>query len=383
MVRITGIEPLGVTIQFHASRRPWLIFKLLTDEPGLFGIGEASLNSNDRQVLSLLEEWVELYLKGKDPMHHELHWTRLYQDSNMLRGGVLATTALSGIDIALWDLKGKILNRPIYELLGGPLKQEIRVYANGWYTGHSSPEEIAGWAKGVVDKGFDAMKFDPFGTRNYYTISPAEAQLTEDRVAAVREAVGPNVEILVEVHAKFNVVTAIALGQRLEKYRPFWFEEPVSQENVSEMAQVRRNISIPIATGERLYTKFPFYELIKHEAVDVLQPDICNAGGITELKKIAAIAESQHLSMAPHNTNGPVGTVASFHLAASMPNFLIQEYHAEFYEPWFFDLLPDQPRRAGNHVPLPTGPGLGVTLDEAVARAHPLEHRTRWSERGI
>ncbi|MDQ3703224.1 MAG: mandelate racemase/muconate lactonizing enzyme family protein [Chloroflexota bacterium] len=382
MTKITGIEPLGVTIQFHASRRPWLIFKLLTDEPGLFGIGEASLNSYDKQIVSILEEWVEFYLKGKDPMHHELHWTRLYQDT-MARGGALGTSALSGTDIALWDLKGKILGRPSYELLGGPLHKDIRVYANGWYTGHSSPEEIARSAKGVVERGFDAMKFDPFGTKNYFTITPAEAQLAEDRVAAVREAVGPHVEILVEVHAKFNVATAIHLGQRLERYRPFWFEEPVSQENVSEMAQVRRHVNIPIATGERLYTKFPFYELIKHEAVDVLQPDICNAGGITELKKIAAIAESQHLSMAPHNTNGPVGTVASFHLAASMPNFLIQEYHAEFYEPWFFDLLPDQPRRTGNHVPLPNGPGLGVTLDEAVARAHPLEPRRGWGERGI
>jgi len=382
MVKITGIEPLGVTIQFHASRRPWLIFKLLTDDPGLYGIGEASLNSYDSQILSIMQEWVQHYLAGKDPMHHELHWTRLYQDT-WARGGALGTTALSGIDIALWDLKGKILNRPIYELLGGPMLNQIRVYANGWYTGSGTPEQMAGWARTVVEKGFDAMKFDPFGTKSHYTITPEEAQLAEDRVAAVREAVGPHVEILVEVHAKFNVATAIHLGQRLEQYRPFWFEEPVSQENVSEMAQVRRNIRIPIATGERLFTKFPFFELIKHEAVDILQPDICNAGGITELKKIAAIAETQHLSMAPHNTNGPVGTVASFHLAASMPNFLIQEYHAEFYEPWLFDLVPDQPRRTGNHVPLPNGPGLGITVDEAVARAHPLEARSRWSERGI
>lgn len=382
MVAITGIEPLGVTIQFKASRRPWLIFKLLTDQPGLFGIGEASLNSYDAQILSIMQEWVEHYLAGKDPMHHELHWTRLYQDT-WARGGALGTTALSGIDIALWDLKGKILNRPVYELLGGPLIPNVRVYANGWYSGGGTPEQMGEWARAVVDKGFDAMKFDPFGTSNYYTISPPEAQLAEDRVAAVREAVGPHVEILIEVHAKFNVATAIHLGQRLEKYRPFWFEEPVSQENVSEMAQVRRNVRIPIATGERLFTKFPFFELIKHEAVDVLQPDICNAGGITELKKISAIAETQHLSMAPHNTNGPIGTVASFHLAPAMPNFLIQEYHAEFYEPWLFDLVPDQPRRTGNHVPLPSGPGLGITVDEAVARAHPLEARGRWGERGI
>ena len=149
------------------------------------------------------------------------------------------------------------------------------------------------------------------------------------------------------------------------------------------MAQVRRHVRIPIATGERLFTKFPFFELVKAEAADVLQPDICNAGGITELKKIAAIAETQHVTLAPHNTNSPIGTVASFHVAASTPNFLIQEYHAEFYEPWFFDLCPDQPRRTGTSVPLPTGPGLGITLDEAVARAHPLERRPGWRPRGI
>jgi galactonate dehydratase len=187
----------------------------------------------------------------------------------------------------------------------------------------------------------------------------------------------------VEVHAKFNVATAIHLGQRLEQYRPFFFEEPVSQENVSEMAQVRRHVRIPIATGERLFTRFPFYELIKAEAVDILQPDICNAGGITELKKIAAIAESQHLPMAPHNTDSPIGTVAAFQLGAGIPNFAIQEYHAEFYEPWFFDLCPEQPRRTGPSVPLPHGPGLGITLDESVVKAHPLVTAPRWSRRGI
>jgi galactonate dehydratase len=381
-VTITGIEPVTVATFHRNARRHWLLFKLSTDQDGLFGLGEASLHRYDDQIAGILQEWVGRYLVGKDPVHQETHWTRLHQDTPA-RGGALGSSALSGIDIALWDLKGKILGRPVYELLGGPQRERLRVYANGWYTNPGTPEQNATEAREVVARGFDAMKFDPFGQHNYFTISPAEAQLAEDRVAAVREAVGPNVDILVEVHAKFNVATAVHLGQRLERYRPFWFEEPVSQENVSEMAQVRRQVRIPIATGERLYTKFPFFELIKHEAVDVLQPDICNAGGITELKKIAAIAEAQHLSMAPHNTNSPVGTVASFHLGASLPNFLIQEYHAEFYEPWFFDLCPDQPRRIGATVPLPNGPGLGITLDESVARAHPLAPAQGWSRRGI
>jgi galactonate dehydratase len=381
-MKITGIETFVVGTFHRNARRHWLLLKLLTDEPGLFGLGDASLHAYDGEIEGILRQWVERYLVGRDPLPHELHWTRLYQDTPA-RGGALGSTALSGIDIALWDLKGKILGRPVYELLGGPLRPSLRVYANGWYTNPGTPEQNAAEAREVVSRGFDAMKFDPFGQQNYATISPHEAQLAEDRVAAVREAVGPEVDILVEVHAKFNVATAVHLGQRLERYRPFWFEEPVSQENVSEMAQVRRHVRIPIATGERLYTKFPFFELLKQEAVDILQPDLCNAGGITELKKIGAIAEAQHVTMAPHNTNSPIGTVASFHLDASLPNFLIQEYHAEFYESMFFDLVPDQPRRSGPHVPLPQGPGLGITLDEAVARAHPLEVRRGWGERGI
>jgi galactonate dehydratase len=381
-MKITGVEPFVVATFHKNAQRHWLIFKLLTDEPGLFGLGEASVHDFDDQLIGILHDWVARYLAGKDPMHSEVHWTRMMQDT-WARGGALGSTVLSGLDIAMWDLKGKILNRPVYELLGGAFRDRIRVYANGWYTNPATPEQIHAEAKKVVASGFDAMKFDCFGRHAHLTISPDEAQKAEDRVAAVRDAVGPEVDILIEGHARFGVAAAVHMGQRLEKYRPFWFEEPVSHENVSEMAQVRRRVNIPIATGERLFLKFPFYELIKHEAVDILQPDICNAGGITELKKIAAIAESQHLLMAPHNTNSPIGTVAAFHLAAATPTFLIQEYHAEYYEPWFFDLVPDQPRREGNSVPLPKGPGLGITLDEDVARAHPLSGRKPWSMRPI
>ena len=379
-MKITGIKTHIFSSRHRNAKRNWLILRLTTDE-GVEGIGEASMLSYDPMVANLLEQWGEEYLVGKNPLRHEVHWTRMYQD-NLGRGGRLFSTALSGIDIALWDLRGKILGVPVYELLGGPYTGRIRVYANGWYTNPGTPEQNAEEAKRVVAMGYTAMKFDPFGHENYLTISPQEAQLAEDRVAAVREAVGPNVEILVEVHAKFNVYTAIHLGQRLEKYRPFWFEEPVSQENASEMKQVRDNVNIPIATGERLYTKFPFFELVKNEAIDILQPDICNAGGITELKKIAAIAESQHIMMAPHNTNSAVGAVASFHLDASMPNFLIQEYHAEFYEPHYFQVFDGLPRQKDGYVELPKGPGLGLTFNEDVAAAHPhipLGH----SERGI
>ena len=379
-MKITGIKTHILSSQHHNAKRNWLLLRLTTDE-GVEGLGEASMLSNEPLVAQLLEDWVEAYLVGKDPLHHEVHWTRMYHD-NMGRGGRMFSTALSGIDLALWDLRGKALGVPVYELLGGPFSDRIRVYANGWYTNPGTPEQNADEARRVVKMGYTAMKFDPFGQHNYYTISPEEADLAEDRVAAVREAVGPNVEILVEVHARFNVYTAIHLGQRLEKYRPFWFEEPVSYENVSEMAQVRSRVNIPIATGERLYLKFPFYELIKAEAVDILQPDMCNAGGITELKKIAAIAESQHVMMAPHNTNAAVGTVASLHLDASLTNFLIQEYHAEFYEPHYFEVFDGMPRQQNGYVELPSGPGLGLTLNEDILAARPFVPQ-RLGQRGI
>ena len=379
-MKITGLKINIFSSQHKNAKRNWLIVRIQTDE-GIEGIGEASMLSQDPIVASLLEEWAENYLVGKNPMNGELHWTRLHQD-NLGRGGRLFSTALSGIDIALWDLRGKILDVPVYELLGGPYSQRLRVYANGWYTTPGTPEQNAEEAKKVVAMGYTAMKFDPFGKIAYTTITPEEAQLSEDRVAAVREAVGPNVDILVEVHARFNVYTAVHLANRIEKFNPFWFEEPVSQENVSEMKQVRSRINIPVATGERLYLKFPFFELVRNEAVDILQPDICNAGGITELKKIAGMAEAQHIMMAPHNTNSAVGTVASMHLDAAMPNFLIQEYHAEFYEPHYFEVIEGLPRQKEGYVDLPSGPGLGIRLNEELMNSHPYLP-LGMSERGI
>lgn len=379
-MKITGVKTNIFSSEHRNAKRNWLIVRLTTDE-GIEGIGEASMLGYDPLVARLLEEFVDSYLAGKDPLHNELHWIRMYQD-NGGRGGRMFSTVLSGLDLAIWDLKGKALGVPVYELLGGPFRDRIRVYANGWYTNPGSPEQNAEEARAVVAKGYTAMKFDPFGQHNYYTLSASEAQLAVDRVAAVREAVGPNVDILVEVHAKFNVATAVAVGKRMEEYRPFWFEEPVSYENVSEMAQVRSRVNIPIATGERLYLKFPFYELVAADAVDILQPDICNAGGITELKKIAAIAESRHVLMAPHNTNSPVGTMASFHLGVSLPNFLIQEYHAEFYQPHYFEVFDGLPRQRDGYVELPKGPGLGLSFNEEVAAAHPYRPSGR-GERGI
>ena len=219
--------------------------------------------------------------------------------------------------------------------------------------------------------GYTALKFDPFGQRSHYKISLSEARLAEDRVAAVRNAVGPDVDILVEAHAKFDVMNAIQMGKRMEPYRPLFYEEPVSEERVSELLEVRRKVNIPIATGERLYTKFPFAEIVERHAADVLQPDIANAGGITELKKIAIIAEAKHITMAPHNVCSPVGAMAEMHLDASIINFEIQEYHAEFYTEHYFSVCHGFPRQVDGYVTLSDAPGLGLELNEDEIAAHP------------
>jgi len=370
MPAITGVEFRQFSAQHHNAQRNWLLVKLNTDDRKIFGIGDASPMEDEEEVKGLITAWTDRYLVGKDPLDSEVHWTTMYHDPHA-RGGRLGSTAISGIDIALWDLKGKMLDTPVYQLLGGAHRKKIRVYANGWYTNPGTPAQNAEEAKVVVGMGYTAMKFDPFGQDNHYKISLKEAQLAEDRVAAVRQAVGPEVDILVEAHAKFDVMNAIQLGKRLEEYRPLFYEEPVSEERVSELLEVRRKVNIPIATGERLYTKFPFAEIIERHAADVLQPDIANAGGITELKKIAIIAEAKHITMAPHNVCSPVGAMAEMHLDASIINFEIQEYHAEFYTEHYFTVTKGFTRQVDGYVTLGDAPGLGLELDDDVIAAHP------------
>ena len=370
MPAITSVEFRQFSANHHNAQRNWLLVKVNTDDPKIYGIGDASPMQDDNLVIAMVEAMVEKHLVGKDPLESEVHWTNLYQDFQA-RGGRIASTAISGIDIALWDLKGRILDQPVWKLLGGAHRKSIRVYANGWYSNPGTAEQNAEEAKVVMDMGYTALKFDPFGQTNFYKISLEELQKAENRVAAVRKAVGPNIDILVEAHAKFDVMNAIQIGKRLEQYRPLFYEEPVSQERVSELLEVRNKVNIPIATGERLYTKFPFAEIIDRHAADVLQPDIANAGGITELKKIAILAEAKHITMAPHNVCSPVGATAELHLDASIINFEIQEYHAEFYTEHYFTVLDGFVRQKDGYVELSDAPGLGLELNEIEIAEHP------------
>jgi galactonate dehydratase len=279
-------------------------------------------------------------------------------------------TAISAVEIACWDLIGKACNQPVYRLLGGRCHERIPAYANGWYGGASSPAEFAERALVAVDKGYRALKFDPFGTA-WKTLEPADADAAIDIVAAVRKAVGPAVGLMIEFHGRLAAGTASAMISRLERFHPTWCEEPVVPESLDLLAEVKRAAGCPIAAGERLYTQADFYRLISLRAVDVVQMDLAHCGGILAGKKLAAMADVQDLRVAPHCSIGPVALAASLHFDVSTPNFLIQEAFGEFDVPWRSELV-------GGWNPIKNGaflidekPGLGLELDlEAIAR-HP------------
>ena len=370
MHKITDLEFRRFSAKHHNASRNWLIPIIKTDDPEIFGIGDASSLGQDEIIIEETKYLFEKFLKEEDPINTESLWLNMYNNS-MQRGGRISSTSISGLDIALWDIKGKILNLPIYKLLGGSQRDKLLVYANGWYTNPGTPEQNANESRKVIQMGYKALKFDPFGQDNFYKISKEELYLAENRIKLVRETVGKNIEILIEAHAKFNVMNAIKIGDMIQKYDPLFYEEPVSEEKIDELKQVREKVKVPIATGERLYTKFPFSEILEKNAADVLQPDIANAGGITELKKIAILAESKHVTIAPHNTCSPVGAIAEMHLSKSILNFEIMEYHAEFYSPQYFKVFTGFPRQKNGYVTINNKPGLGLTMNENEIKKHP------------
>ena len=370
MIKITSLEFRRFSAKHHNASRNWLIPIIKTDDPNIFGIGDASSLGDDERIIDEIKYLFDKYLIDNDALESEKLWLSMYNNS-MQRGGRISSTAISGIDIALWDIKGKFLQKPIYTLLGGSLREKIMVYANGWYTNPGTPDQNYEEAKKVVSMGYKALKFDPFGQKNFYRLSKEEFDLSEKRISKVRDAVGEYVEILIEGHAKFNIMNAVKISNMIQKYNPLFFEEPLSEERIDELVELRKHTNISIATGERLYTKFPFASIVEMNAADVLQPDIANAGGITELKKISIIAEAKHITIAPHNTCSPVGAVAEMHLSKSIPNFEIMEYHAEFYSPHYFKVFKGFPRQKNGFIRLSDKPGLGLELNEKEIKKHP------------
>jgi galactonate dehydratase len=311
------------------------------------------------------------YLVGRDPKEIQAHWQTLYQDFHK-RGGVILMAAISGIEIALWDLLGQSLGVPIYQLFGGRLRDRARVYNNGWFENLSGPEALGRAAGEASRAGFTALKWNPFHGADGWLV-PQKLRQTVDEVRVVREAVGPDVELLLEAHGLFTPAGALQVANELAPFRPFWLEEPVPPEDETAMAYVRQRSPFPIASGERLYGKYEFSRLVEARAVDILQPDITYAGGLFECRMIAMLGEARYLGFAPHNSGSPVSTAAALHLAACTPNFLILElptgdvpWREEIIEP-----LLEQPQQG--FLPIPDRPGLGVTLNEAAAAQHPFQ----------
>jgi len=346
-VKITKLETFLV-------KPRWLFLKVHTNV-GVVGLGEPITEGRALTCATAVKE-IEPYLVGKDPRAAVHHWQAIYRHA-FYRGGPILTSALSGIDQALWDIKGKLLGVPVYELLGGPTRQRIRVYA------HAGTPELVRERKG---QGFTAFKTGP-GRLNGRYARPVENQAWIEnavaRFASLREIVGKDGDIGIDFHGAVPPGTAKILMKELEPFHPFFYEEIINAQNVDVMAELAKSTHVPIATGERIFTKWGFREILEKGAATILQPDLCHAGGITEVRLIAGMAEAYYATIAPHNPLGPISLAAGLQIAASIPNFLCQEQVSlgEGY-------IKNPFKVRDGYVDLPTGPGLGIELDEAAMK---------------
>lgn len=355
------------TFMANAGLRNYLFVRLSTDT-GLTGIGEASLEWQERTVQTLIHEWVEGRIVGQDPFDIERIVGHMIRDQ--YQGGATIMTAISGVEIALWDIVGKACRQPVYRLLGGRYHATIPAYANGWYGGATTPREYAERASEAVARGYSGLKFDPFGTA-WKDMADDQANAAAEIVAAVREAVGPAIKLMIEFHGRLSVGSATTMIRKLERFAPAWCEEPVAPENLELLAEVKRSVRTPISAGERLYTLADFYRLITLRAADIVQMDVAHCGGILISKKIAAMAAVQDMRIAPHCSIGPVALAAALHVDVSTPNFMVQEAFAEWDVPWRNSLVQGWNPISNGQFVLDDTPGLGIDIDEDAIRAHP------------
>ena len=376
-------------VQTFVLGTPWRnlsIVKVTTDE-GLTGVGEVRMVGHTEALLGYLSEGVPRHVLGLDPFDTERLVRTLWRD-DYARVGEIAMSGIATLEIACLDIKGKALGVPVYQLLGGAVRDRIKAYANGWYTVERTPDEFAAAARRVLERGYRALKFDPFGP-GYYELTPAERQRAIGLVEAVRGEVGPEVELLIEMHGRFTPYEAIRLARELEPFAPSWIEEPVPPENLKALRKVAEHVEVPVATGERLHSRHDFRELFETQAADIVQVDITHFGGLGEAHKLAGWADAYYVLMAPHNVGATISTAANLHFAAATPNFKIQEHFNDFADAWVKEAAPGLPEvdPADGCFPLPSGPGLGVSLNEDFVREHPMERvdfnlfRTGWEKR--
>ena len=372
-MKIVDVQTLLVAnVAPYQGGRRWLFVKLVTDE-GIEGLGEWSTGQVGREAsqIKLIKDLSEKFVIGADPFQIERLWYEIYAtDHDFRHPGLTSTPALGAIEMACWDIVGKATNQPVYNLLGGRFHEKLRAYAYMPTDGiWDSPEKAGEIASELLEKGNTAMKLDPFPSS---LPRPRDFSLKEiNRAAAIfkaiRDAVGDEVEIGIGTHGQLTTSSAIRVASILEQYHPFWFEEPVSPENVDEMARVAAHTSIPIATGERLLTKYEFVEIFQKQAAQIIQLDVGHCGGILESKKIAAMAEAHYATIAPHMFCGPVAAAAAVQLDTCSPNFLIQEFNVS---PLHSEILKKPIQFEAGYIIPPDGPGLGVELDPEVVAAH-------------
>lgn len=366
-MKVTDIKCFAV----DCFRTNWVFVKVYTDE-GIDGVGEATLEYKEKALLGAVGH-IKEYMLGQNPLDIEKHWHSIYRDAYW-RGGAVLMSALSAVETALWDILGKSLNIPVYRLLGGKANERVRIYVNGWFAGAKTPKEFGEKAKAAAERGVTAMKWDPFG-KNYLEISNKELDTALECIAEVRSAVGDDVDLLIEGHGRFNIATGIKIAKELEQFKPMFFEEPVLPDNIDAIREVRKKSPVAIAAGERLYTRWGFRPLFDKHAADFIQPDISHAGGISELKKIAAEAQSRYIAFAPHNPSGPVANAATLQLAAACPNFSILEIMYSDV-PWRKDVTNERLNYSDGYMEIPDKPGLGIEIDENECLKHPYKPHT-------
>lgn len=369
----------------------WTLFKIETDD-GLHGWGEAT-NWPGSPLVEAACQHVGEFIRGHDARKIDFLWTKVYRDMNWLGQAGPLLSAISAMDIALWDLKGKSVGQPVYQLLGGTYRDKIQLYANYWFIdGGHNPEDYARQAGEVAAKGFTALKFDPFAHVSYWYgedlhenngLTEAQKRMAVDVVAAVAEAVGPDVAIAIETHAFLNGPTAVEMAHRLARlnFNCMWYEEPALPEFPDAIADIRQKIPLPVCVGERLHSRFMLRGVLERRAADIVMPDITRCGGISEMRKMANLAETYNVPIAPHNPNGPISTIASAHTMASVPNFFRQEFMLKDVV-WRDKCLSHPLPIENGFFVLPDRPGLGFDINEDELAAHP-GLRTRPDDRAF
>ena len=362
-MRITNVETFIVGNPW----KNWVFARLDTDE-GIYGIGEATLNAFAKTVEAAIHELKPMYV-GMDPFQIETIVQRMTRDVYS-DGAQIHMSAVAAIEVACWDIVGKYLNQPVYNLLGGRCHEKVRAYANGWYRGDRTVENFQQLARQVVERGYTALKFDPFGAA-WRVMDRADLQLSIDIVGGVREAVGPNIDILVEGHNRFSASTALQIAEKIAPYNPTWFEEPVHFQAIEAIVEVAKHSPVPIACGESYTNTRQFAELLAHNAISILQPDPLAVGGILTCRQVAAIADAHYGVIAPHNAQGPVSTAICVQVAACTPNFFLQEVFDEFNVTWEERLTIPPTKVINGYIEIPERPGLGIDLNWDELKQHP------------